>query len=574
MIKKIVSILLFGFYSSFVMSQTENSLSCGTIFSEDSQAYINSLQPKINAYKKEYYKSLQQKSSTVITSVPIKVHIIRTSLGTGGLSTTDLNDAIAVMNSYYANAFLEFFICEGINYIDNDNFYDFETDDEASLISAHNVTDLINIYFTDNVEFSSNGSAFCGYADPPGNDDIIVINNTCATNGSTLPHEMGHFFSLYHTHGLSNSVLTDELVDGSNCDTAGDFICDTPADPLLSNANVTVDCNYIGTTLDANFMPFSPDTNNIMSYSRKDCRTSFSPEQYATIFATYHTVRNNFACSSFSVDFSANISNNDCDLLTVEFTDNSVGATSWQWDVNGDDIIDYTTQNPIHTYTEPLGHYDVALTVSNGLESISKVYPKYIYNSKTSISDTSITIDITTDNNPEEITWQLEDITNTTILASGGPYTTTGNYQTNIAIPANSCLMFTINDSGNNGLTNGNGEAKLIVSGNTIFSTQNYTDSDFVSITNGTLALKDFEKSNFRLFPNPTSNYLSIQSSSDEYPTLIEVYSIQGQLILRQPVLNESHLKIDTSQLSNGMYFLKLIKDTKQVTLPFIKNNL
>ena len=48
------------------------------------------------------------------------------------------------------------------------------------------------------------------------------------------PHEMGHFFGLLHTHGYSNTVKTDEFVDGSNCNEAGDYFCDTPADPRLS----------------------------------------------------------------------------------------------------------------------------------------------------------------------------------------------------------------------------------------------------------------------------------------------------------------------------------------------------
>ena len=48
----------------------------------------------------------------------------------------------------------------------------------------------------------------------------------------------------------------------------------------------------------------------------------------------------------------------------VTFTDTSVGATSWQWDFDGDGIVDDTTQNP--TWTPGAGSYNVALTVFNG----------------------------------------------------------------------------------------------------------------------------------------------------------------------------------------------------------------
>ena len=40
--------------------------------------------------------------------------------------------------------------------------------------------------------------------------------------------------------------------------------------------------------------------------------------------------------------------NESCDdYMTVNFTDTSVGATAWEWDVDGDDIVDYTDQNPL-----------------------------------------------------------------------------------------------------------------------------------------------------------------------------------------------------------------------------------
>ena len=55
--------------------------------------------------------------------------------------------------------------------------------------------------------------------------------------------------------------------------------------------------------------------------------------------------------------------------LTVNFMDSSFtsdpgGVLTWAWDVDGDTVIDYTTQNPSHTYTCP-GSYDVSLTVTD-----------------------------------------------------------------------------------------------------------------------------------------------------------------------------------------------------------------
>ena len=71
---------------------------------------------------------------------------------------------------------------------------------------------------------------------------------------------------LYHTHQTSRFGY--ELVSGSNCDTAGDLICDTPADPGLSSSNVDTTCKYKGTSRDPDGNTYNPDTRNVMSYSR------------------------------------------------------------------------------------------------------------------------------------------------------------------------------------------------------------------------------------------------------------------------------------------------------------------
>ncbi len=53
------------------------------------------------------------------------------------------------------------------------------------------------------------------------------MNNSSAEDGATIAHEMGHYFGLLHTHETANGT---ELVNGTNCGTAGDLLCDTPAD--------------------------------------------------------------------------------------------------------------------------------------------------------------------------------------------------------------------------------------------------------------------------------------------------------------------------------------------------------
>lgn len=63
--------------------------------------------------------------------------------------------------------------------------------------------------------------------------------------------------------------------------------------------------------------------------------------------------------------------------LTVKFTDLSTGAFSWQWDFNGDGVIDSTAKNPVYTYSS-YGSYNVSLNISNRIGSDSEIKSNYI----------------------------------------------------------------------------------------------------------------------------------------------------------------------------------------------------
>jgi hypothetical protein len=564
-------------FSLQTQAQDDHNASCGTIVTPENEAYYKSIEDQIKQYEAEYFEKLQNRTSTALTSVPIKAHVIRTTAGTGGLTVGQLDAAIANMNAYYADAFMEFFLCDGINYIDDTSLYDFATNQEGAMTSANNVSGLINIYFANTVTSSSSGSGLCGYAYLPGGPDVILMANSCATNGSTLPHEVGHFFSLRHTHGPSNSTLTTELVDGSNCDTDGDLICDTAADPQLGSGNVTAACVYTGTATDANGQAFVPDPTNIMSYSRKACRTFMSTQQMARIYATYQTVRNNFACPSFNVDVAANFTRDCSDNLDVSFTDNSTGATSWQWDVDGDDVIDYTTQNPMHSYTP--GSYDVALTISNGSESITKVYADLIDFETELVTTTQVHLTLNTDNWPAETRWEFRDGITGTVLNSFGPYSepaddfTTFNYSFDVVL--GNCYEFEIFDSYGDGICCASGigsyelktdDDTVIVSGGAI----GFGENTFMS--NETLSLNDyFEGENLSIYPNPTSDILNIKLRNQNLPDSITITNMLGQIVLTQKVNQINDLAISTNQLNNGMYFVKVIKDNQSKSLPFIK---
>lgn len=80
-----------------------------------------------------------------------------------------------------------------------------------------------------------------------------------------------------------------------------------------------------------------------------------------------------------------------------------------------------------------------------------------------------------------------------------------------------------------------------------------------------------FENNSFSIYPNPTSDELYINHSENATIEQIEIYDVNGRLVLQPLVSNVSNAQINVIQLANGMYLLK-IKTANQVqNFKFIK---
>lgn len=235
-------------------------------------------------------------STATITYVPIRPHIVRRSDGTGGFSLANLNEVMAKTNAYYLQngAGMQFYFAGATpDYLDGDDYYtrSFGYVDVRFFLDPN----ALNQFYVPNLA-DLGGSASMPYGDQLFTTysaiNVYESQSSYTLNdlgNRVIPHELGHNFNLYHTfQNIPLGGTTDELVTrgaGANCTTAGDLLCDTPADPYgMPGASVSYPdgCPYYdpdNTARDANGDAYNPSLTNLMSYYL-GCTHDFTPGQY------------------------------------------------------------------------------------------------------------------------------------------------------------------------------------------------------------------------------------------------------------------------------------------------------
>ncbi len=217
-----------------------------------------------------------------VVYVPIKLHLVAKTDGTGRLSDKEAFRSLCLLNNDFIGANIQFYLKDGtFNYINNTTIYNNPTL-PASIFLLQNERDTraVNVFVSEVARPTDAGdnSIIAGFYSP-GNDWVVMRKD--AMNKWAFPHELGHYFSLMHTHlGWDSEPYDPEIhgipapatspdgnptekVDRSNCETAGDRICDTPAD---YNGITTFSCTYEGGALDPDSVLIDPDEHNYMSY--------------------------------------------------------------------------------------------------------------------------------------------------------------------------------------------------------------------------------------------------------------------------------------------------------------------
>lgn len=261
-------------FFSFIFTYAFAQFPCG---SEPPIIYNGFSQEKLNNELRNI--SIENRKAPQVFMMSI--NIIRSNSGTQGASKQAVLKALERVNEFYNDANIQFELCTSINYIDNSDYLTVKKSSYIQIVRTYNLDNTINIYIAPEITVSN--KRLCGFATFPNpnnhTDKAVFLAKTCVVNGSTFSHELGHFFGLLHTH---EDHYGKEKVARTNCTKAGDYFCDTPADPRLSHDN-TFNCTYIGTDRDVNGDKYNPDVSNLMSYAPKNCRNTFSNEQLSFI---------------------------------------------------------------------------------------------------------------------------------------------------------------------------------------------------------------------------------------------------------------------------------------------------
>jgi len=429
-----------------LITQISYSQVCGTIATKEQIDFMDSFRGN---------SSSTGRSNSITVKIPIQFHSVTRDDGTGGLTNSQANNILSNLNSYYSNSNIEFFFNSDINYIPNSEEYDW-TGSEGAVAASNDVGGVINIYFFNSI--NSNGTPLCGYTRFPPSSDRVFVRYDCVIGGTTLEHELGHYFTLYHTHGTTNTGTTDELVDGSNCSSAGDRLCDTPADPNLSG-NVN-NCIYIGTATDANGDLYNPQVENIMSYAPDECTDLFTAGQYDRIRNGFENGRVylNWISDDFTANFTAS-SREICNGNEIDFKGIGFGVSSWQWEFEGGTPATSQVQNPKVTY-ENGGIFDVKLTVESagGAQVIvnKNNYVNVIDPLVNSVKD-SLNFDFNGDlseldlSNPDQaFTFEKSTVDKNGNIGSGSIYINNFDYQTEVPGVVDKFSPKTLNTAGVN----------------------------------------------------------------------------------------------------------------------------
>ncbi|WP_223034610.1 M43 family zinc metalloprotease [Hanstruepera marina] len=435
-----------------------------------------------------------------------------------------------------------------------------------------------------NTDGVSAGHTFFGSSDY---DDGSFELSPPYDKGRTMTHEVGHYLGLYHTFQ-------------GGCTAPGDEVDDTPA---VQSPNFGCPPNNI--TCGSRDM-----VENYMDYSDDTCMNTFTQGQKDRVQAVLATFANRSTLAAsdgadplpgVSDDGAIQVAAVNPSTCGPEFTP-SVTITNYgtstmtsatiSYDVDGGSSTDYNWSGSLaagasvdvdlptiastagdHTLNVSISNPGNARTCNDDASACVTLNP-----APSMVSTTQVHLELTTDNYCEETTWEFRDVDGN-VLYNGGPYAqnaednTTFNYDFDVT--PGECYSFIIFDAYGDGICCGfgNGSYELTTDDDTvIFSGGEFGSDETTNMATQSLSVDEYTLNSIRIYPNPTTSELNIKlSNTNDLPNGYKIYNMLGQLVTEKTIDSNLDLIINTSAMSNGMYFIKIAKGNSALTLPFVK---
>jgi hypothetical protein len=299
-----MSKILFAFLGLF-LTQIASAQWCGTD------------QGAIEPYLDANLKDMVYSQRGALKYIPVTFHLVANAAGNGRVEEENVLKQVANFNNNFADQDFIFYI-DHFNYFDNDAVYNTPSSTLArTQMRIKEDNNSVNIFICNNADDGSGPGITLAYYDPQ-EDWIVTRKNEVNLLSKTLNHEVGHFFSLQHTHlgwdcfpftltdytnpvNVNNTLPCEggggsaliELHDRSNCATAGDKICDTPED---YNLGLLYDpgCDQNTVIKDKNGEVITPMVTNFMSYYSGCDSFQFTATQKTLINTDFFTGRRNY----------------------------------------------------------------------------------------------------------------------------------------------------------------------------------------------------------------------------------------------------------------------------------------
>ena len=429
------------------------------------------------------------------------------------------------------------------------------------------------------------------------NDGSFTLNSNYNL-GRTMTHEVGHWLGLRHIWGDD-----DECTPANS--TTGDYVADTP-DSNIANYDCVTISHCTGNDMIENYMDYTNDAcmntftagqkaRMIAVMTNSERRKELSSSNGSTpgvVYALDAKITNVAisvdGCNKTFLPF-ITIENRGTTTLTtvsINYKLDNESAKTYLWTGN---LSQYaTTDIHLSSIVSTDGPHNFTASINtinslNDLNTTNNTFSKeFIQALKYDVATTTVSLALQCDRDGSETTYELKD-SRGNIIYNGGPFTDiTSSTSLNPVINDTfklidgECYTFTIYDSYGDGIaTNGGKGSYTLKDENNIIITSGgvFTDTESTSLVITTIALQNFEDTKgINAYPNPATEVLNLKvSKSFGLPNSVTIIDILGKIVSTKIISTPADLSINTSFLTNGIYFITIQKENEKKTLRFIK---